>query len=66
MAKDVDEVETVFPVSFYMRAGNEIVMVDRKGAQVIFRLNDRQLVHLACDTNLQLSKMMLAALQAKA
>ena len=57
-------VQNRIPGRFYMRAGNEIVMVDRKGAQIIFRLNDATGCSLwRAIANLRaLSKMMLALL----
>ncbi len=60
--------ETIFPVSFYIRAasesGIEVVTVTRDGLQSIYRLNDLQLIHLASDATLQLAKINLARLAA--
>ncbi len=60
--------ETIFPVSFYVRAapesGVEIVTVARDGLQRTYRLNDLQLIHLASDATLQLAKINLARLAA--
>ena len=56
-------IETVFPISFYIRAasdgGTEIVALSR-GDQRVYRLNELQLIHLACDATLQMTKRALA------
>jgi hypothetical protein len=59
--------EVVYPISFYIRGaadgGTEIVAL-AKGEQRIYRLNDMQITHLACDATLQVTKQRLAALAA--
>lgn len=56
--------ETIFPISFYVRAGEEggmeVVAVSRKGERWIFRLNDLQSIHLSADSTLQLAKRAIA------
>jgi hypothetical protein len=55
--------EVIVPISFYIRAdgndGVEIVAL-AKGEQRVYRLTDLQVIHLACDTTLQLTKKLLA------
>jgi hypothetical protein len=55
--------KVITPISFYIRSDGdgavEIVAL-AKGSQHVYRLNDLQLIHLATDATLQMSKRTLA------
>jgi hypothetical protein len=54
--------EVIIPVSFYIRSddGNVEVVALAEGKQLVYRLTELQVVHLACDAVLQVTKRTLA------
>jgi hypothetical protein len=56
--------EVITPINFYVRSdgtsGVEVVAL-AKGEQRVYRLNEIQLIHLASDATLQLTKRLLAS-----
>jgi hypothetical protein len=60
--------EVIVPISFYIRSddGNVEVMALAKGEQRVYRLTELQVIHLACDAVLQVTKRQLAERARKA
>jgi hypothetical protein len=54
--------EVIVPISFYVRSddGNVEVVALARGDQRVYRLTDLQVIHLACDAVLQVTKRTLA------